>query len=207
MAWKDVIYGMTGGIASGKTSVARLLEEQGALVIDADQIAREAVAPGTPALEALVDAFGPEILHPDGTLNRTALGDTVFNNDDARATLNGIVHPEVARRSAFALAAALQTDRRPVIYDAALLVETGRHRDFAGLIVVASSVDAQIRRLMNRDALSEEDARARVASQLPLDEKLAVADFVVDNNGPMETLPQRVEALLQAIREREENSA
>ena len=193
------VYGLTGGIACGKTTVAEMLEARGATVIDADAIAREVVEPGTPGLDAVVQRFG-DVLREDGTLNREALGAIVFSDADARADLNAILHPLIAQRSAVRIGEALMGDGDPVFYDAALLVENGTHRNFAGLVVVTADTETQIARLARRDGLDRDQALARIRSQMPLDEKAAAANHVIDNSGSLADLEARVNDVLAVIR-------
>ena len=193
------VYGLTGGIASGKSTVSRMLRERGAQVVDADQIARDVVAPNTAGLRAVVDAFGDEVLGTDGSLDRARLASIVFGDPEQRATLEGILHPRIATASFAALAEASERTASPVFYDAALLVENGRHTDFAGLVVVSCKIAAQRARIRTRDGLSEDDTHARIAAQLPLSEKVAVADFVIENNGTLAELSDEVDALLRTL--------
>lgn len=193
------IFALTGGIATGKSTVARRLVERGATVVDADRVARDVVAPGTEGLRAVCEAFGDSVLTPDGGLDRAALGRRVFGDDDARRLLESILHPRIARESLTRLAAAAARGVPPVVYDAALLVEQGRHRDFAGLIVVVCSEEHQLARVIARDGLSEDEARARIAAQLPLAEKAAVADWLIENDGTLEQLTARVDEVFDAL--------
>lgn len=195
------VYGLTGGIASGKSTVAAILKRRGAEVIDADLLARQAVAPGSVGLERIREAFGERFVLPDGTLDREALGAHVFGDEAARQRLNAILHPLIAAASAQRIAEAMAGPRAPIFYDAALLVETGRARDFAALIVVACDEDTQRQRLMDRDGLTAEQATARIRSQLPLSEKVAVADHVLQNDGAVDALEHRVDALLDTLRQ------
>jgi dephospho-CoA kinase len=190
---------MTGGIASGKSTVAKRMRERGAVVIDADQIAREVVAPGTPGQEHVVSAFGDRVLRSDGTLDRAALGAIVFADPERRAHLESILHPQIASASMAEIVRAQSGTAEPIVYDAALLVENGRHRDFAGLIVVACSPATQLARLMDRDGLSQQDAQQRIDSQLPLADKVAMADFVLHNDGTLDELYAQIDALLPAL--------
>ena len=177
------VIGLTGGIASGKSTVAAELRDLGAPIVDADQLAREVVEPGTPALAEIERAFGPEVLDTDGRLDRRRMGEIVFADPDARRTLNAIVHPRIAEAGQEAVAAHAAAGARIVIYEAALIVENGLHHALDGLVVVAAPEDVQIERLIAREGLDEESARARVAAQLPLADKIAVADHVIDNSG------------------------
>ncbi len=189
------IIGLTGGIACGKSAVERLLAACGATVIDADQLAREVVAPGTEGLSELLSAFGQHLLLPDGSLDRTALGALVFADAAARARLNAILHPRIAAASQQAIAAALASDAPLVVYSAALLVEGGTHRGFDGLLVVTCSPETQRQRLAARDQLSDEAVNQRLAAQMPLAEKEAAATWLLRNDGTLEALRDATFAL------------
>ena len=193
---------MTGGIASGKSTVAKRMRMLGAVVIDADQIARDVVQPGQPALVQIAEQFGEHLLLDDGSLNRSALGALVFQDEHQRATLESILHPRIASASMMQIARAQAESAEPIVYDAALLVENGRHRDFAALIVVACSPETQRERLMLRDGLSHREAQQRLDSQLPLEYKVALADYVIDNDGTLAELYERVDALVSTLRNR-----
>lgn len=193
------VYGLTGGIASGKSTAARLLRERGAITIDADQIARDVVALGSPGLQAVVDAFGESVLHPDGTLHREALGAVVFASEAERTKLNQILHPLIAQESAVRIGEAFQLDGNPIFYEAALLVENDGYQHFAGLVVVACDRNIQIDRIMQRDELTRTQAEQRLAAQLPLADKVAAADHVVWNNGSLADLTAAVDALLETL--------
>jgi len=194
------VYGLTGGIACGKTSVARRLVERGAAVVDADDVARAVVAPGTDGLAAIVERFGDGVLTDDGALARDRLGALVFGDEAARADLEAILHPRIAAESARRIGGHLAAGVDLVFYDAALLVETGRHTDFAGLVVVACDPQTQIERVCARDGLTVEAARARIDAQLPVSAKVAVADHVIHNDGPIEALDAAVDDLLERLR-------
>lgn len=194
------VYGLTGGIACGKSTVAAMLTERGARVIDADQLARDVVAPGSDGLDDVVSRFGSSVLLDDGSLDRAALGAIVFEDATARADLESILHPRIAMASMSAIAAAQDEPGDPIFYDAALLVEKGTWRNFAGLVVVACTPDTQVDRLARRDGLDAEAARARLDAQLPIADKVAVADHVIDNDGPLEGLAPQVDALLAELR-------
>lgn len=196
------VIGLTGGIASGKSSVARALEQRGVPVIDADLLAREVVARGTPGLAEIVRTFGPDVLSADGSLDRDKLGARVFQDAEARQQLNAITHPRIGQLSAERIQAALQTDAPYVVYEAALLVETGAHRGMAALVVVATSPEIQVTRLMGRDGLSESAARARLAAQAPLAAKLAAADYVIQNDAGLPELREQIERVHRALCER-----
>jgi dephospho-CoA kinase len=187
-----LLVGLTGGIGSGKSTVARMLEERGAVVFDADVLAREAVAPGTPGHDAVVERFGANVLGPGGELDREALASIVFADPAARRDLEAIVHPEVRRLLAEGCEA-YQGTNRVVVFSAPLLVETGMHTAFEVLVVVAAPESAQVERLLRDRGLAEEQVRARIAAQAPLEDKLAVADVVVDNDGSLDDLRERVD--------------
>ena len=189
-----LLVGLTGGIGSGKSTVARLLEKRGAVVFDADLLAREAVEPGTPGHAAVIERFGADVLAPGGELDREALASIVFADPSARRDLEEIVHPEVRRLFAEGSEAYRDTDR-VVVFSAPLLVETGMHTAFEILVVVSATVATQIERLMRQRGMSEASIRARIEAQAPLEDKAAVADFLVDNEGTLEELESQVERL------------
>ncbi len=189
-----LLVGLTGGIGSGKSTVARLLEKRGAVVFDADLLAREAVEPGTPGHAAVIDRFGADVLAPGGELDREALASIVFADPAARRDLEQIVHPEVRRLFAEGTGAYRDTDR-VVVFSAPLLVETGMHTAFEILVVVSATVATQIERLMRQRGMSEASIRARIEAQAPLEDKAAVADFLVDNEGTLDELESQVERL------------
>ncbi len=184
--------GLTGNIASGKSTVSRELARLGARVVDADLLAREAVAPGTPGLARVVEAFGPSVLKPDGSLDRSALRSRVFGHPSALATLNAIVHPEVGRRRGERAVAAL-ADGVPVLVDEIpLLFETGLADEFDAIVFVDASETERLRRLTVDRGLPESDARAMMSSQGDVAPKRARATWVIDNNGSREQLLARV---------------
>ncbi|WP_268219631.1 dephospho-CoA kinase [Streptomyces sp. EMB24] len=183
--------GLTGGIGAGKSEVSRLLVERGAVLIDADRIAREVVEPGTPGLAAVVEAFGEEILAEDGSLDRPRLGALVFSDPDKLATLNSIVHPLVGARSRELEEAA--PEDAVVVHDVPLLTENGLARLYDVVIVVDAGTGTQLDRLVRLRGMSEEDARARMAAQATREQRRAVADIVIDNDVPLDALERRVE--------------
>ena len=187
-----LLVGLTGGIGTGKSTAARMLERRGAVVFDADVLARQAVAPGTPGFDQVVERFGPNVLAPGGGLDREALASIVFSDPAARRDLEGIVHPEVRRMFAEGCEEYRDSDR-VVVFSAPLLVETGMHTAFDLLIVVSAPVATQIERLMRDRGMGERDVQARIAAQLPLEAKAEVADILVDNEGTLEDLERRVE--------------
>lgn len=188
-----VRVGLTGGIGSGKSSVGRLLAEHGAVVIDADQLAREVVEPGTAGLAAIVHAFGVGVLTPDGRLDRPALGRVVFADAEARAMLNAIVHPAVRARAA-ELEASADADS-VVVHMIPLLVETGQRGAYDAVVVVDVPESVQIERVVARDGLDADGVRARMAAQATRAHRLHAATHVVDNSGAPEELAARVDRL------------
>lgn len=191
--------GLTGGIGSGKSAVSALLASYGAVVVDADLLAREAVAPGTSGLAAVVAAFGVDVLLPDGTLDRPALGRRVFSEPAALRTLNGITHPRIGDLTAERYAAAEAAGATVLVHDVALLVENGLVPVFDEIVVVAVQPSTQLDRLVRLRGMSEQDARARMAVQAPLAEKLAVATEVIHNDGSLVELTAQVEALWRKL--------
>ncbi|MEV0782006.1 dephospho-CoA kinase [Streptomyces sp. NPDC050423] len=191
--------GLTGGIGAGKSEVSRLLVGHGAVLVDADRIAREVVEPGTPGLAALVEAFGAGVLNPDGTLDRPKLGSIVFSDAERLAALNAIVHPLVGARSA-----ELERAAGPgsvVVHDVPLLAENGLAPLYDLVVVVDAAPGTQLDRLVRLRGMTERDARARMAAQATREERLAVADLVIDNDGPVEALaPQVSEVWSELVR-------
>lgn len=183
--------GLTGGVASGKSTVSALLDELGAVVIDADQIAREVVAKGTPGLEAIVAEFGPELLGPDGELDRPAMGRLVFGDDDARRRLEAIVHPLVRARGREIEAQA--SPDAVVVHDIPLLAETGQAASFDAVLVVDAPRELQIGRMTRDRGWTEEDAVARINAQATREDRLAIATHVIENAGTREELEARVQ--------------
>ncbi len=190
-----LVVGLTGGICTGKSTVSRMLEELGARIVDSDAIAHQIQAPGQPAYAAILRAFGKGILDEAGRIDRRALGAMVFAEPRRRAELEAIMHPAIIAESDRCVREALAARAQLVVVDAALLVEVGRHRKFARLIVVVASEAEQIRRLRSRNGLGEAEARQRVAAQLPLAEKRRVAHHVVENSGTLEETAAQVRAL------------
>jgi dephospho-CoA kinase len=186
-----LLVGLTGGIGSGKSTVSEALAARGALVIDADAITRELQEPGQPVLEAMVERFGSGILQADGTLDRGAVASVVFGDADALADLNAIVHPAVGEEIARRLGEAIGSDRI-VVLDVPLLVESGRS-DVAALVVVDVDPELAVQRLVEQRGFDEGDARARIARQASRHERLAKADFVIDNSGTREELAARID--------------
>jgi len=185
--------GLTGGIASGKSTVSARLVERGAVLVDADALAREVVAQGTPGLVQVVAEFGDGVLTPDGHLDRAALGSLVFADAERRAALERIVHPLVRDAGS-----AREADAGPdavVVHDIPLLVEVGRAQDFDVVVVVDAPEELQVERMVSLRGMSEEDARARLAAQASREQRLAVADVVIENHGDLDDLLARVDAV------------
>ncbi|MGW7257847.1 dephospho-CoA kinase [Streptomyces sp. NPDC054834] len=182
--------GLTGGIGAGKSEVSRLLVEHGAVLIDADRIAREVVAPGTEGLAAVAEAFGDQVLAGDGSLDRPKLGSIVFADPEKLALLNSIVHPLVGARSRELENAA--TEDAVVVHDVPLLAENGLAPLYDLVVVVDAAPETQLDRLVRLRGMSEEDARARMAAQATREKRLEIADIVIDNDVPLQALRQRV---------------
>lgn len=192
--------GLTGGIASGKTTVSDALRRLGAVVIDADVLAREVVEPGTPGLAAVVDRFGAGVLTEDGRLNRDAVGRLVFSDPAARRDLEAIIHPAVRIRAA---EIERSTDREAVVVHVIpLLVETGQHDSFDALVVVDADPVRQLERLQRRNGLDPVEAQARLDAQVARADRLRVADVVLDNDGTAADLARQVDALWSDLRRR-----
>ncbi|WP_309897293.1 dephospho-CoA kinase [Archangium sp.] len=192
------LHGLTGGIASGKSTVSRMLRELGAHVLDADVIAREVVEPGTPGLQAVAERF-PGVLGPDGRLDRAKLGARVFGDPQERAALNALLHPLIGQQFMLRTQALAEQGVEHVLYDAPLLIENRLHLGMDGVVLVWVPREVQKARLMGRDGLDEAAAEARLAAQLPLDEKRQHATWVVDNSGELGTTRARVEEVWRAM--------
>lgn len=187
-----LVIGLTGGIGSGKSTVSALLAEKGAVVVDADAIVRELQQPGTPVFAAMVDRFGEGIVAADGSLDRAAVADLVFDDPAALADLNAIVHPAVGAEIAARMAALGETDE-VVVLDVPLLVESSRPYPVAGLLVVDVDPEVAVERLVAQRGMREADVRARMARQASRDERLARADRVIDNSGTLDDLRAQVD--------------
>lgn len=201
--------GLTGGIGAGKSEVSRLLDSYGAVIVDADKIAREVVEPDTPGLAAVVAEFGEEILAPDGSLDRPKLGSIVFADAEKLAALNAIVHPLVGERSAELEREAGETEQAGgpggaavIVHDVPLLTENGLAPLYDLVTVVDASPETQLGRLIRSRGMSQEEAAARMAAQATRAERLAVADIVIDNDGSLEELEARVREVWEELRRR-----
>jgi dephospho-CoA kinase len=193
------LVGLTGGIATGKSTFAAALRALGAPIVDADQLARAAVAKGTPGLAAVVAAFGEEVLAPDGELDRKRMGARVFSDPAARARLEAVVHPAVRALSRAELARLEAAGHAVAFYDVPLLFEAGREREMDLVVVVWAPREVQIARLAARDGLTRGEAEARLAAQLPIDDKAARADAVVVNDGDPAALAAKAARLLADV--------
>ncbi len=200
------VIGLTGGIATGKSTVSALLEKAGAVVIDADRIARQVVKKGLPAYREIVENFGEAILLPDGEINRSALGDIIFNDPREKQLLNRIVHPYVRKEQNRHLKQIEKNDPDAiVILDIPLLIETQTYMDLSELIVVYAPEHIQIARLMQRDGISKTDALARVRSQMPIEEKKGKATIVIDNSGTRENTRKQTLKIFQQLKDKQNN--
>ena len=189
--------GLTGGIASGKSTVARELERLGAVIIDADVLARDVVALGTEGLKAVVARFGNSVLAADRSLDRSVLARVIFADPQARADLNAIIHPRVRERAAELEAAA--PAGAVVVHVIPLLVETGQQDDFDAVVVVDTTVEEQLRRLTRRDSLTQTEAEQRVAAQASREERLDAATHVIDSSGPVRETMRQVDELWRSL--------
>jgi dephospho-CoA kinase len=196
-----ILVGLTGGLATGKSTVAAMFKQCGAVVIDADQLAREVVTPGKPAWKEIVNTFGTSALNPDRTINRQALGAIVFRRSAKRAALEGIIHPRVAReQKRLTREAARNNPKAVIIYDVPLLFEAGIDKRVATTIVVTADRETQIARLKKRNGLSRAEAIRRIKSQMPLSKKIRSADYVIDGTLPLSRLRKQIAQLLNRFR-------
>lgn len=193
--------GLTGGLASGKSFVGRALADLGCYLIEADELGHEVMLPGAEAYDAIVAEFGREILDADGRIDRRKLGGMVFGDATRLAKLSGFVHPPVQRREEAMIAEIARRDAGAiVVVEAAILVETGRYKDFDRLIVVTCGAEHQMERALHRGSYSKEEVQARLARQLPLEEKLRVADYVIDTSGDKEATLDQVRNVYRSLR-------
>lgn len=193
--------GLTGGLASGKTFVGQALEELGCRVLQADEIGRQVMEPGGEAFAEILKEFGPEILAPDGSIDRKRLAGIVFEDPERLAALNRLVHPWVIRRENDWLERLAEEDPRAIaVVEAAVMIEAGTHKRFDRLIVAACSQEQQIERAVQRGGMTREEALARIRRQIPLEEKIKLADFVIDTGGTREQTLQQVREVYEALR-------
>mgnify|MGYP002719778830 FL=1 len=193
--------GLTGGIGSGKSTVARMLGGAGFAVVDADQVARDIMTPGSPVLEEVAAAFGADLIGDDGALDRGELARRAFATTEDTQRLNAITHPAIRAESERRFAAAEEAGEQAVIYDMPLLVDLGLNQDMDLTVVVDVDKEERIRRLVDKRGLDEADARARMAQQIDDATRLAAADVVIDNNGPLDALEPQVAALIKKIKD------
>ena len=195
-----IVVALTGGIASGKSTVANMLEKHGATCIDADHVAREIVEPGSPALEEIAHTFGSSIIR-NGVLDRAALAAIVFNDEDARARLNAITHPRIRERTSELIAEASKSNPDGVIvYAIPLLVETAGERTFDVVVTVSASPEVRIQRLIEHRGMARDEAKARVASQATEEERQAIADVIIDTDGTLAQTQAQVDGLWERLR-------
>jgi dephospho-CoA kinase len=203
-----IIAGLTGGIASGKSTVTGFFSDAGAWIIDADKIAREAAKQGTPGYDRIVAIFGRTILLPDGEIDRKRLGDIIFNDPGKKALLNGIVHPRVFERAAEMIKQiGIRAPDAVVIMDVPLLLETGMQKNLAEVIVVYVPETIQLERLMRRDGIDEQAAMARIRSQMPIEQKRQQATIVIDNSGSLADSRRQVMAIFRRLEQMSKNIA
>jgi dephospho-CoA kinase len=196
------VIGLTGGIATGKSMVSAIFERAGAVIIDADRIARKVVKKDLPAYRQIVDTFGESVLLPDGEINRTVLGNLIFNDPRKKQMLNTIVHPQVEKETHRQLKQIKKNNPNAlVILDIPLLFEANMHKDLSEVIVVYAPEHIQIKRLMERDRLSQDDALARIRSQMPIEEKKSLATMVIDNSGTLEHTRKQTLEIFQRLKE------
>jgi dephospho-CoA kinase len=199
-----LLFGLTGGIATGKSTVSAMFRALGCEIIDADQLAREVVEPGEPALRAIAAEFGAGVLRPDGTLDRAALGAIIFADPARRKRLEEITHPAIRDRFTRRVAALIEAGFTGVaLFDAAVMVETGGYKHLDGLIVVVADEPRELARLMARDGIGREEALRKIRSQMPVAEKARLADYVIDNNGDRSATEAQVRAVHAALLERQ----
>ena len=193
------VFALTGGIGSGKSTVAQYWRSRGLAVVDADQLARDVVAPGQPALARIVEAFGPGLLRPDGSLDRGALAERVFEDEEARQRLNQLVHPQVRSLAQVRFAEVEARGAPLACYEVPLLFETGQADAYRPVVLVSASEATQLARAMSRDGAEPDAVRARIQSQLPLAVKAAQADYVIDNEGTPAATRTLADAVLRAV--------
>jgi dephospho-CoA kinase len=195
-----LLVGLTGGIATGKSTVDAVLRELGAVVIDADVLAREVVEPGEPALAGIAAEFGPGVIGPDGRLDRKALGAVVFADPDRRRKLEAMTHPRIRERFQQRVdALTAQEFRGLVFFDAPVMIESGNYRNMDRLVVVITDEATQVARLMARDGIDRDEALRKIRSQMPLAEKAELADYVIDNSGPRSVTEARTREVYRAL--------
>lgn len=195
------VFGLTGGIASGKSTVSRLWAKWGVPIVDADLVSRQVMMPGTPAFTAIIECFGLGVMSPDGTLDRKAIGEVVFNDSKKRALLNSIVHPRIAAKTMSLFTEMRAQGEAFACYDAPLLIESGQSGSFKPLVVVTVPPDVQLDRIMARDGITEQAAKARIAAQMTQSAKVAQADVVINNDDDLSMLMFRSRQALDRVKQ------
>lgn len=202
-----LIAGLTGGIATGKSTVGEMFHAEGAYCIDTDLISRHVVQPGAPGWKQVVEYFGDEILENDGSLDRKKLGSIIFSSPEKRKALEDMLHPKILEEKNRQIEEIRRKDAHAlVIVDIPLLIELGRHKSVDAVILVYVPPRIQMNRLMQRDKLSLHDARSRIAAQMPIDEKLRYADYIINNEGPLDATKQAVKEIFLRLKEKEKRS-
>ena len=191
-----MIIGLTGSIASGKSTVAKMIESYGLPIVDADVVARQVVEPGTPTLNKIAEAFGPEVIAHDGSMDRAKVGSIIFHNEEMRKTLNGIIHPAIREEMLRQRDEFISFGEKNIFMDIPLLFESKLEHFVEKIIVVSVKREVQLQRLMERNGFSEEEANARIATQIPVKEKEQLADAVIHNNGTLEDTAIQLQNIL-----------
>ncbi len=198
-----ILVGLTGGIASGKSAASKIFKKLGAYIIDADVLAREVVEPLKPAWRGVVKNFGKGVLNKDNSINRKKLAEIVFNNKKKRELLNSIVHPRVLKRAKEIEKEIVKKDPEAVIiFDAALLIESGAYKKMDKNIVVYADEDVQVKRLIKRDGLTKDEAKKRIKAQMPLRQKVRFADYIIDGNKVLNMVKKQAKTTLERLREK-----
>ena len=193
------VYGLTGGIGAGKSTVANMFQESGIPVVLADDVGREVASKGSDGLAEIVRSFGPDVLDSNGELDRRKLGTLIFNDPDRRRELEGILHPRVRDQSRELFSQLEQAGNQIVVYESALLYETQRHTEMRGVILVTASEEQRIARVRSRDGSEEEAVRQRIKAQMDDEEKRGLADYIIENNGDLQVLRREVDSLIELL--------
>ncbi len=193
------VYGLTGGIGAGKSTVANMFQESGIPVVLADDVGREVASKGSDGLAEIVRSFGPDVLDSNGELDRRKLGTLIFNDPDRRRELEAILHPRVRDQSRELFSQLEQAGNQIVVYESALLYETQRHTEMRGVILVTASEEQRIARVRSRDGSEEEAVRQRIKAQMDEEEKRGLADYIIENNGDLQALKREVDSLIEQL--------
>jgi dephospho-CoA kinase len=196
-----ITFGLTGGIACGKSTVTKTFRAAGIPMVDADLVARQVVEPGTAGLNSVINAFGTDFLKSDGTLNRIALGALIFANEEARHLINKIMYPLISEESAAQIKKLHDAGEVLVGYDAALICEMGNDKKYRPLIVVHCPRVTQVARLMSRNSLTRDEAMARIEAQMPVEEKMALADYLIDTSGTIENSVNQTQKIIESLQD------